>query len=334
MSRRSRSSVASPTLTLQAHLKEARNRLFASLAVFVLFSSLAYAVYGQILWALLLPLHGQKLTYLSPAGGFSFIFTVTMWAGFALTLPFLLYNIFKFISPALPQAARSRGGIVLLGSLLLFLVGASFGYFYAIPGALRFLVGFGSEYVQAMLTADAYLNFVLLYTVGMGILFQVPIVIMLIHWIKPLKPGGLLKFERYIILGAFILGALLSPSPDALNQTMIAAPFIAMYQVGVVGVMVSTARRKRTAKRTAPAAAPVVLQPVAAPVAVHPPVMQRHVADPLPAVLQPIRRQTVDGIVRVRPAGLTVPSRTVRPVARTVPSRRSMDVFVPGAQNA
>lgn len=333
MSRRSRSSVASPTLTLQAHLKEARNRLFACIAVFVLFSSLAYVVYDRILWALLLPLHGQKLMYLSPAGGFSFIFTVTMWAGFALTLPLLLYNVFKFISPALPRSVRSRGVIVLFGSLLLFLTGASFGYFYAIPGALHFLVGFGNQYVTAMITADAYLNFVLLYTVGLGILFQVPIIIMLIHWITPLKPGGLLKFERYIILGAFIIGALLSPSPDALNQTMIAAPFIAMYQVGVIGVMISTARRKRTGKRQE-TAAPVVMGEQSARAAARVVVVQKPV-DVMPAATpQPARRQTVDDVVRVRPSGVNVPLRAVPRASRPVQPRRAMDVFVPSSQNA
>ncbi len=321
--------MASPILTLQAHLKEARNRLFACIAVFVLFSSLAYVVYDRIMWALLLPLHGQKLMYLSPAGGFSFIFTVTMWAGFALTLPLLLYNIFRFIAPALPGAARSRGSTILLGSLLLFLVGASFGYFYAIPGALHFLVGFGSQYVQAMITADSYLNFVLLYTVGLGILFQLPIIIMLIHWIKPLKPGGLLKFERYIILGAFIIGALLSPSPDALNQTMIAAPFIAMYQVGVIGVMISTARSKRVGKK--PAAVRAVSSPVAPPVAVTAPSMPG--AAPA-AASGSSHRPMVDGIVRARPKGVAVPSRVVRRTVRPVQSRRTMDVFASESQNA
>lgn len=331
MSRRTRTSVASP-MTLQAHLKEARNRLFVVIAVFVLFSSLAYTVYDRILWALLLPLHGQRLMYLTPAGGFSFIMVVTLWAGFAATLPFLLYNIYQFVAPTLPAKVRSRGALVLISSCVLFASGASFGYFFAIPGALHFLTGFGNQYVQAMITADAYLNFTLLYTVGLGILFQIPILMMITHWINPLKPGGLLKAERYVILIAFIVGALLSPSPDALNQTIIAAPFILMYQIGLVGVLISTARAKRQSQR----AVPDVKRPprVVDQVMPQPAVQQRPVVAVLPS--RGAQHRSVDGMRRARPVGVQVPTRvTSVAAARPTASRRqAMDVFAIRPENA
>lgn len=322
-------------MTLQAHLKEARNRLFVIISAFVLFSILAYTAYDRVVGALLLPLHGRKLMHLNPAGGFSFIMTVTLWAGFAATLPLILYNVYQFVAPTLPGKVRSRGPVVLVASCFLFAAGALFGYVYAIPGALHFLMGIGDQYVQAMITADAYLNFTLLYTVGLGILFQIPIIMMLIHWIKPLKPGGLLRFERYVILIAFIVGALLSPSPDALNQTIIAAPFIAMYQVGLIGVMISTWRHrdktphKKPKQIVADRVAPTVTPLQAGVIASTP------VATTLPTTVKSVARiRSMDGVTRTRPSTVRVPQRTVRPLARPVAQRRSMDVFASGSQNA
>lgn len=236
-------------MTLHAHLKEARNRLFVIFAVFVLFACAAYYFHNAIMTGLLAPLNGQALSYLNPGGGFSFVFAVTMWAGVALTTPVIIYSIYTFIAPALPQKAQARGGLILFFSYVLFIAGATFGYLYAIPGALQFLVGFGDEFVQAMLTADAYLHFVLVYTVGLGILFQIPILMMIIHWITPLKPTRLLRFERYVIAIAFVAAAIITPTPDIANQVVVAAPFIAMYQVGLLGVSVSHVRQKRAERR-------------------------------------------------------------------------------------
>ena len=188
MRRRDRTVASDPLMTLQAHLKELRTRLFVVATAFVIFATAAYMVHDTLLTALLAPLGGQKLAYLNPGGGFSFVFAVTLWSGLALTMPLIIYNLYSFIAPALPARARTRGALIFISSCILFAAGAAFGYMYAIPAALKFLVGFGDGYVQAMLTADAYLNFVLLYTVGLGLLFQLPIIMMVIHWITPLKP--------------------------------------------------------------------------------------------------------------------------------------------------
>ena len=254
-------------MTLQAHLKELRTRLFVVATAFVVFAAAAYAVHDTLLTALLAPLGGQKLAYLNPGGGFSFVFAVTMWVGLALTMPLIIYNLYSFISPALPARARTRGGVIFVSSCVLFAAGAAFGYIYAIPAALKFLVGFGDGYVQAMLTADAYLNFVLLYTVGLGLLFQLPIIMMVIHWITPLKPRTLLAFERYVVAGAFVAAAFMTPTPDIVNQSIVAAPFIGMYQVGLIGISWSHWRQTRMAHRQ-PAAARMATPRATAPVSV------------------------------------------------------------------
>lgn len=235
-------------ITLHDHIKELRNRLFVVAIVFVVTSAVAYNYKDALLYYLLKPLNGEKLVYLNPAGGFSFIFQVTMYVGIAIAIPFLIYNIYKFVAPALPERARKHSAAVMISSLVLLCAGVAFGYIFAIPGALNFLNNFGDGYITPNLTADSYLNFILAYTAGLGILFQLPLVLLLIHWIHPLKPLGLFKFERYMILLAFIGAAMITPTPDVMNQTIMAAPIILMYQVGVIAVCVSVAKAKRRAR--------------------------------------------------------------------------------------
>lgn len=237
----------SSAITLHDHIKELRNRFFVVAIVFVVVSAVAYNYKDTLLYYLLKPLNGEKLVYLNPAGGFSFIFQVTMYVGIAVAIPFLVYNLYKFVAPALPESARKHSAGVMISSLLLLCIGVGFGYIFAIPGALNFLNNFGDGYITPNLTADSYLNFILAYTAGLGILFQLPLVLLLIHWVHPLKPSSLFKFERYMILVAFIGAALITPTPDVMNQTVIALPIIIMYQMGVVAVCISVFRAKRRA---------------------------------------------------------------------------------------
>lgn len=235
-------------LTLHDHIKELRNRFFIVAIIFVVVSAVAYNYKDTLLYYLLKPLNGEKLVYLNPAGGFSFIFQVTMYVGVAVVVPFLVYNLYKFVAPALPESARKHSAGVMISSLLLLCSGVAFGYIYAIPGALNFLNNFGDGYITPNLTADSYLNFILAYTAGLGVLFQLPLVLLLIHWVHPLKPSSLFKFERYMILVAFIGAAMITPTPDIMNQTVIALPIIIMYQIGFIAVCISVAKAKRRAR--------------------------------------------------------------------------------------
>jgi sec-independent protein translocase protein TatC len=239
----------SQTVTLKDHIKELRNRSFCVALVFLVGSSLAYNYRDPLIKFMLQPLDGQKLVYLNPGGGFSFIFQVTMYVGIALAIPVLLYNLYRFVAPILPKQARRSSALVLFSSIFLLIAGMTFGYVYAIPGALKFLTAFAGDYISASLTADSYLNFVLAYTAGLGILFQLPLILVFVHWIHPLTPGGLLKFERYAVVIAFVLAALITPTPDVINQAVIAAPIIVMYQLGFFAIVVSITRKKRRLKK-------------------------------------------------------------------------------------
>jgi sec-independent protein translocase protein TatC len=295
---------------MHGHIKELRNRLFLVAGVFLLTSSVAYAFRDTIIAVLLQPLGHQTLTYLTPGGGFSFIFKVTMWCGLALMFPFLMLVIYQFVMPALPKKAQAKSAFVLIASLVLFAGGAAFGYFYAIPGALKFLLTFADTYVQATLTADSYINFVLAYTAGLGVLFQIPLLLIITNWITPLKPGKLFSFERYVIVVSFVLAAIVTPTPDVVNQVIIALPIILMYQIGVFAVMWSN-WRSRQSSPIVPAAArqAVSVRPRPAPR-----VATAHMATPSVAP-SPQSRRSLDGIRSGAPTSHFVPPRPRTPTA-------------------
>jgi len=149
----------------------------------------------------------------------------------------------------LPQKIQNKSAIIIVSSFLLMISGIAFGYLVAVPNALVFLYGFADSYVDASLTAESYLGFVVAYTIGIGLTFQVPLLLLLINAIKPLTPGGLWKSERWVLLGSFIAAAIITPTVDPVNQMIIAGPIILVYQIGVVAVLINLARARRQTKR-------------------------------------------------------------------------------------
>ncbi len=236
---------AHPAKTFGEHIAELRGRLFWIAGVFVLSSALAYSVRDPLIAIILAPLHGTKLVYLTPAGGFTFIFQITMYVGAVVTAPVLIYHLYKFVHPALPQRAKRYSLRIILASVGLMIFGVCFGYFVAVPAALTFLTTFASNFVTANLTADSYLNFIMAYVVGLGIIFQLPLLLIFWNWISPLPPGRLLKSQKFVIAGAFIAAAIITPTPDALNQSLVAGPIILIYQVGVVAVWLINRKRQQ-----------------------------------------------------------------------------------------
>lgn len=236
-------------LTFSDHIGELRRRIMWVAVIFVVASSAAYSYRDGLMQLIMAPLDGEKLIYLSPGGGFSFILQITMYAGMLAAAPTLVYQLYKFIRPALPPQAQRSALKVVIAAVLLMLGGVAYGYFIAVPSALTFLNTFAGENVLPSLTADSYLSFFLAYIGGLGVLFLLPLLLMFWHWVKPLGPGGLLKSERWVIVFAFIAAAIITPTPDIANQAMIAVPLILVYQLGAAMVLVSIMRERRKERR-------------------------------------------------------------------------------------
>ncbi|HCR55946.1 TPA: twin-arginine translocase subunit TatC [Candidatus Saccharibacteria bacterium] len=318
--------------TFGDHIKELRTRLFLVAGVFFVLSLIAYAIRDVLIEVVLSPIGHQKLIYLNPTGGFNFIFSVTMYAAAVVVMPFLLFQVYQFVKPTLPAKARRYSVPVFLVATVLMCSGVLFGYFVAVPSAIHFLNTFAGDYVEASLTADSYLNFFMAYVAGLGLLFQLPLILLFWNWISPIQKGGLLNSQRYVIAGAFIVAAMITPTPDAVNQAMVAGPIIVIYQLGVIAVFNMNRRARKAAKKqqvnTKDDARPVAKQSVVT--AVQP--VTRSSTAPRPVAATVVNKPKVKRFSDIQPSPSTHSVRRPRPQiqarARTIDSITPMAAAV------
>ncbi len=222
-------------ISVEAHINELRQRLLWCVLALMIGAGIGYKYNQEIIQFLVRPL-GQQLFYTSPTGGFDFLIKICVFFGFLLAIPVVIYNILRFIEPSVPARVPFKVYRLVVVSILLALAGASFAYFVSLPAALYFLDNFNNEQISSLISAQEYFNFVLLYIGGFAVLFQMPLVFLFINKVTPLKPLSLFKKQRIVILGSFIIAAILTPTPDPINQTIMAVPIIGLYQASVVVV--------------------------------------------------------------------------------------------------
>jgi len=285
--------------TFLDHIHELRRRLFWVVGAILVTSAGAYPFLDTILSVLTAPLGGQQLYYLTPIGGFSFSIKICFYVGIIVAVPIIMYHLYRYIEPLMGKQLR-RSAVFYVGvSALMAAIGILFAYFVSLPGALHFLTGMDLKNIQAMLTVDSYLTFVMTYLLGAALLFQIPLVLSITNHMTPLKPSKLMKAQRFVVVGAFIIAAIISPTPDIMNQLLLAVPVIVMYQIGVLTVWLQNRSRAKKAQRQAALPVFEIKQPP-----------QR--AQPL--VIRPTQQQPVVPTVAQSPA-----SQPSAPIQRRVP---------------
>lgn len=227
------------------HVRELQWRLAVVALAFLVTAAAVYPFFDKIVALLLKPLGGDlSLVYLTPGGAFNFAIQVCIYAAAIGTLPVALYHSYRFVMPAIERTTFKSVLGYSFSSLLLAASGVAFSYTLALPAAIHFLTSFNLKNISPMLTIDSYLSFVMTYILAGALLFQLPLIMVIINRIKPLTPPTLMAGQRHIILGSVIFAAVISPTPDAVNQLLLAAPIIVMYQLGIVVVMLKNRRRK------------------------------------------------------------------------------------------
>ena len=212
------------------HVDELRSRLFWSVVTLLLGSGVGYFFHEQLLSFLLRPLH-QPVYYSSPTGGLDFIFKICLFFGFVVSLPVFTFNLLQFIQPVFPKQTRFLLGKIIVFSFLLMLCGMSFAYFVNLPAALHFFSAFSSNQIHSLISTDEYLSFILTNLLGFGIVFQMPLILLFLNYLQPIKTTWLLRQEKYVVVISFLLGAILTPDP--VNQTIMAIPIILLYQLSI-----------------------------------------------------------------------------------------------------
>lgn len=265
----------STNLTFMEHFRELQIRLFIVGITFLVLASAAYPFFGKIVDILIAPLgKDQQLIYLTPGGAFSFVIKVCIYVGLVGVLPVAIFHIYRFLMPAIRPARIKAALGFTVASLVLAILGIIFAYVVSLPAALYFLTSFNLYHINPMITIDSYFSFVMTYLLAGALLFQLPLIILIINSITPLTPRKMMKYQGRMLVGSFIVAAVISPTPDALNQTLLASPLVVMYQLGIVLIWMKNHSARRRAKTTKKAA---LTQSVAVPmakVAVSPSVIQ------------------------------------------------------------
>lgn len=240
-------------------------RLVFIAVAFLASSAIAYLFIDKVVNFIVAPLGKSiQLVYLSPGGAFNFLIQACLYVGVLGALPVIVYQIYRFVMPAVATVGLRRALTFTILSCLLAAGGVVFAYVVALPAALYFLTNFNLYHINPMLTIDAYFSFVMTYLVMGAVLFQLPLIMLIINSVRPLTPGGLMKAQPHIILGSFIVAAIVSPTPDAVNQTLLASPIVVMYQAGILAIWAINRRARRT---TTPSRQSLKKQPKLAPLA-------------------------------------------------------------------
>jgi sec-independent protein translocase protein TatC len=232
------SSSSASNFTLFDHLLELRSRLLrAVLGILLVFCCLFYfanEIYEYVSLPLMatLPENGQMIAT-DVASSFFAPFKLTLVLSIFIAMPFILFQIWGFIAPGLYKNEKKMIAPLMLGSTLLFYSGIAFVYYVVFPIIFAFFTSVAPEGVNIATDITSYLDFVLKLFFAFGIVFEIPIAIILMCWTGFTTPDSLRTKRPYIVVGAFVLGMLLTP-PDIISQTMLAVPMLLLFEVGII----------------------------------------------------------------------------------------------------
>ena len=244
-----------PTMGFLDHLEELRRRIiyaiiFVAAGFFVCWWKVERIydfVQRPIMDALRANGMAEKLVYLNPTEPFNLYLKTAALAGLFLTSPFVLYQVWMFISPGLYRKEKKYAVPFMVSTITLFTLGGYFGYKIVYPAALNFLINFGKQF-QPMITINEYTQLFLSIILGMGLIFEMPILVFFLALMGIVSAGFMWKNFRYSILVIFIIAAIVTPTTDIMNMCIFAAPMIALYAVSI-GVAWLVHPKQRNARR-------------------------------------------------------------------------------------
>lgn len=231
-------------MSFMEHLEELRSRIIKGL----IGCGVAFAVslcFSERLWDFVrqpaaralttLGYHPPNLTMIEPMEGFNIIwFKLPLVCAIFLSCPWLLYQVWAFVSPGLYRKERRWAAPFILVSAGLFITGGVFAYYVIFPFGLTFLLGIGAkEYVVPMVTITEYFNIFVNVVLGVGLVFELPVLIFFLALLRIVTPGFLMRHSRYAILIIFIVAAVVTPTPDVVNLMLFATPMCLLFYVGI-----------------------------------------------------------------------------------------------------
>jgi sec-independent protein translocase protein TatC len=218
------------------HLGELRTRIVRSLFCLLAGTAIALPFSARLTDWLARPVTklGYELVFTAPAEALWVQMKVGLIAGLFIATPGILWQVWAFIAPGLYEHEKKYAApFVIIGSVM-FIVGGVFSLFVVTPYALTFLLGYARPGLRPMITIQNHIDFLLKFTLAFGAVFELPLALTLLARMGVVNARMLAKNRKYAILGAFVAGAILTPTPDAFNQALMAGPLILLYEVGII----------------------------------------------------------------------------------------------------
>jgi len=234
-------------LPLVGHLEELRTRIICCLVTLAVAGAAAFPFARHILRILKLPAAGliDKLVFFSPQEAFTVYVNIAIGAGLVISLPVILYHLWAFISPAIEDRLRRHSLTFISFSLLAFVTGCAFAYYILLPAGLRFLLQFGREDLEPLISAGKYISFVIAIILFTGLVFEMPVLSFMLSRLGIINHRFLRKYFRHAVLMLCIAAAVITPTPDPFNMMLLAVPMVFLYEVSI---WVSFAAGRRAGK--------------------------------------------------------------------------------------
>jgi sec-independent protein translocase protein TatC len=223
-------------MTFLEHLEELRWTIIKSLIGIVVAAVISWIFIDRIVNDILLypaVRFGVKLQNLKPFGQLFLYFQVALMSGVILSLPWIVYQIWKFIEPALHRHEKKYVSLIVIFTSLSFIIGAMFAYFVMLPYSLNFAFTFGTEEIENRFAIDEYLSIVISMIILSGVVFELPMLSFFLTKLGLLTPKILRKYWRYAIVIILILSALITPTVDPVSQSLLAIPLFLLYEISI-----------------------------------------------------------------------------------------------------
>jgi len=225
---------AQARMSLLEHLEELRERIIKSLVVLFLTTSLSLFFSSRFLEILTAPMGNLKPIFLRPTEMILTYLKVALIIGIALAMPFILYQFVKFILPALYPHERRYLFSLIPGATFSFLAGLAFAYFVMLPFAIKYLLTFGGDVARAQWTIGEYISFVTTFLFWVGMAFETPLIIFFLSKVGLVSPQWLSKNRKYAVVIIAVIAAVITPTPDPFNMSLVMVPLLILYEVGVL----------------------------------------------------------------------------------------------------
>lgn len=221
-------------MSLIEHLEELRSRVFIAIGFFILTILICFIYIDQISSILQEPAVGIKFIQLAPGEYLFASIKVAIYTSILITSPFTIYQIIRFILPGLTKQESSYIIPTLIASIILFYIGIIFSYKILTPAALHFLINYGANVVEPIWSFEEYTSFILILLFSTGIVFQVPIIQIILGISRIIPSTKMIEYSKYIIFLSTIISAIITPSTDPITQIILAFALILLYLSGII----------------------------------------------------------------------------------------------------